>query len=329
MKVIGIVGPYHSGKSFLANALLNASSGAVFVVGSTVDPMTEGIWTLNGSAALPDGTHVLVLDTEGFSSSNVSAEYDARVFAVTALMSSYLISNSIRVIDQVRGRPPASRTNMHSHKDTHARTPTQTDTRTHTRTHTRKQTHINLYLSLTQHTCAQRYTRSTLHMHVHMHRHRARWHSFIALHALPQGAVDHLELLAQRTRLFSAIAVDPAAVFTLPPLMWCVRVRVRVPGRSVGAPDMRGCASLGGPVRGACVSCRTVQDFVQEHIAGENATAWLQRLMRSRRADSEEHPGLGALFAEAQCHTLFLPATTPTALRNLNTCVYSPRRRAH
>ena len=63
--VVGIVGPYHSGKSFLANALLEAPPGRGFLVGSTVNPSTEGVWTLNASASLPRRAgHVLVLDTE-------------------------------------------------------------------------------------------------------------------------------------------------------------------------------------------------------------------------------------------------------------------------
>ncbi|KNC69969.1 hypothetical protein SARC_17507, partial [Sphaeroforma arctica JP610] len=39
-------------------------------------------------------------DTEGFSSSNVTQHYDSKVFAVSALVSSYLLYNSVKIIDQ-------------------------------------------------------------------------------------------------------------------------------------------------------------------------------------------------------------------------------------
>ncbi|XP_022084340.1 uncharacterized protein LOC110975829 isoform X2 [Acanthaster planci] len=43
---------------------------------------------------------VIFLDTEGFAANNVSETYDAKVFAVAALLSSFLIYNSVKVIDQ-------------------------------------------------------------------------------------------------------------------------------------------------------------------------------------------------------------------------------------
>lgn len=43
---------------------------------------------------------VVFLDTEGFAANNISEAYDAKIFAVATLLSSYLIYNSVKIIDQ-------------------------------------------------------------------------------------------------------------------------------------------------------------------------------------------------------------------------------------
>lgn len=43
---------------------------------------------------------IIFLDSEGLFSSNISETYDAKIFAITALLSSQLIYNSVRFIDQ-------------------------------------------------------------------------------------------------------------------------------------------------------------------------------------------------------------------------------------
>ncbi len=47
-----------------------------------------------------DGSKIILLDSEGFFGSDVSEVYDAKIFAVTTLLSSHLIYNSIKLIDQ-------------------------------------------------------------------------------------------------------------------------------------------------------------------------------------------------------------------------------------
>lgn len=49
-----------------------------------------------------DGKQVAVifLDSEGLAASNVSEVYDAKIFAISSLVSSLVIYNSIRLIDQ-------------------------------------------------------------------------------------------------------------------------------------------------------------------------------------------------------------------------------------
>jgi hypothetical protein len=98
--VVGVVGLYHGGKSFLLNQLLGAAPGRGFAVGPSVDPQTMGIWVL--STTLPDGQTVIVLDTEGFFSHEASEVYDAKVFAIASLLSTTLVFNAVKVIDQAQ-----------------------------------------------------------------------------------------------------------------------------------------------------------------------------------------------------------------------------------
>jgi hypothetical protein len=48
---------------------------------------------------MPSGAVVGFLDTEGFSASDRTADYDAKIFAISALLSSHLLYNSVRIID--------------------------------------------------------------------------------------------------------------------------------------------------------------------------------------------------------------------------------------
>ena len=43
---------------------------------------------------------LVFLDSEGFAASNISENYDAKIFAVATLLSSYLVYNSVKIIDQ-------------------------------------------------------------------------------------------------------------------------------------------------------------------------------------------------------------------------------------
>ncbi|XP_078606478.1 uncharacterized protein LOC144879110 [Branchiostoma floridae x Branchiostoma japonicum] len=99
---IAVVGKFHSGKSFLMNQLMGKSTG--FGVGPYVRPHTMGIWMWGKpmEMTLPSGDKlsVIFLDTEGFAANNISENYDAKIFAVSTLLSSYLIYNSVKIIDQ-------------------------------------------------------------------------------------------------------------------------------------------------------------------------------------------------------------------------------------
>ncbi|KAF2076371.1 hypothetical protein CYY_002328 [Polysphondylium violaceum] len=99
LSILGVVGTFHSGKSFLLNQLLDTTDR--FTVGPTVHPETMGIWVWASKVRYAGKLHnLLLLDTEGFYSSNVSETYDAKIFAITTLLSSHLIYNSVKIIDQ-------------------------------------------------------------------------------------------------------------------------------------------------------------------------------------------------------------------------------------
>ncbi len=112
--VIGVVGPYHTGKSFLLNSLISYWRSEInkaknkfttegielFEVADKVDPTTMGLWLLKTDITLKDGSVVLFMDTEGFYGQDVSESYDARIFTVATLLSSHLIYTSKGLIDQ-------------------------------------------------------------------------------------------------------------------------------------------------------------------------------------------------------------------------------------
>eukprot|EP01135_Chromosphaera_perkinsii_P011048 Nk52_evm7s2325 gene=Nk52_evmTU7s2325 len=145
--VVAVVGPFHSGKSFLLNQLIGENfihedekkekeatstststtpgetrkEDAGFKLGPSVEPTTMGIWSWGRPQIVvrepknpgnvddmsaeekqqeEEKVAVLYLDTEGFSARNISETYDAKIFAVSALLSSYLVYNSVKIIDQ-------------------------------------------------------------------------------------------------------------------------------------------------------------------------------------------------------------------------------------
>ncbi|GAB6024572.1 hypothetical protein CHUAL_009723 [Chamberlinius hualienensis] len=102
---VAVVGKFHSGKSFLLNQLMRKSSGFGFQIGPTVKPQTMGIWMWGKPLEIRvnstiEKLSVIFLDTEGFAANNISEHYDAKIFAVATLLSSYLIYNSVKIIDQ-------------------------------------------------------------------------------------------------------------------------------------------------------------------------------------------------------------------------------------
>lgn len=101
--MVAVVGKFHSGKSFLMNQLMGKSAG--FGIGPSVQPKTMGIWMWGlplqvDSPSTGRRINIVFLDTEGFAANNVTENYDAKVFAVSTLLSSHLLYNSVKIIDQ-------------------------------------------------------------------------------------------------------------------------------------------------------------------------------------------------------------------------------------
>ncbi|XP_029803003.1 guanylate-binding protein 4-like isoform X2 [Suricata suricatta] len=96
--VVGIVGLYRTGKSYLMNRLAGQKHG--FSMGSTVKPKTKGIWMwCEPHPSKPNHTLVL-LDTEGLGNlEREDLKNDSWIFALTVLLSSTLIYNSLGTIN--------------------------------------------------------------------------------------------------------------------------------------------------------------------------------------------------------------------------------------
>lgn len=98
ISLLSVVGPYHSGKSFLLNSLLGDMRA--FIIGRRTSPETMGIWLCRTKMRAMDGSEVWLMDSEGFFGPGVEESYDAKVFTVAALLGSHLVYNSVKIIDQ-------------------------------------------------------------------------------------------------------------------------------------------------------------------------------------------------------------------------------------
>jgi hypothetical protein len=102
--VIAVAGLYRTGKSFFLNNLAGTvgKKTAQFKVGSTSESCTRGInlWVTPDELTTACGAKLLLLDTEGMASMDQDEAYDAQVFALGLLLSSYFVLNSMGVIDE-------------------------------------------------------------------------------------------------------------------------------------------------------------------------------------------------------------------------------------
>ena len=64
------------------------------------EPTTYGIWSpLSLHKLTPDGPNVLLLDTEGFAAVDNTPDIDAKIFAITSLLSTKLLYNKVGVVN--------------------------------------------------------------------------------------------------------------------------------------------------------------------------------------------------------------------------------------
>ncbi|KAG8465171.1 hypothetical protein KFE25_012534 [Diacronema lutheri] len=99
--VIAIAGLYRTGKSFLLNCIIGATGATpALPVGSTSESCTRGIDVCVTPTRLANGARLVLLDTEGLASMEQDEAYDAQVFALALLLSSYFVLNSMGVLDE-------------------------------------------------------------------------------------------------------------------------------------------------------------------------------------------------------------------------------------
>ncbi|XP_040482520.1 guanylate-binding protein 6-like, partial [Ursus maritimus] len=96
--VVGIVGLYRTGKSYLMNRLAGQNHG--FVLGSTVRSETKGIWMWCVPHPSKLNHTLVLLDTEGLGNiERIDLKNDSQIFALTVLLSSTLVYNSMGTIN--------------------------------------------------------------------------------------------------------------------------------------------------------------------------------------------------------------------------------------
>ncbi|KAG9465089.1 hypothetical protein GDO78_018935 [Eleutherodactylus coqui] len=97
--VVAIVGKYRTGKSYLMNILAGRKNG--FSLGSTVQSKTKGIWMWCVPHPVKHEHTLVLLDTEGLGDvEKENSQNDSWIFALSVLLSSTLVYNSMGTIDQ-------------------------------------------------------------------------------------------------------------------------------------------------------------------------------------------------------------------------------------
>jgi hypothetical protein len=69
-------------------------------VGPTVRPCTKGLWLWSVPVESADGTHLVLLDSEGIDAYDQTAQYSTQIFAMAVLMSSTFVYNQMGGIDE-------------------------------------------------------------------------------------------------------------------------------------------------------------------------------------------------------------------------------------
>ncbi|XP_064412773.1 guanylate-binding protein 1-like [Latimeria chalumnae] len=96
--MVAVVGLYRTGKSFLMNKLTKKKTG--FSLGSTVKSHTKGIWMWCLPHPCKPDHCLVIIDTEGLGDvKKGDQKNDHWLFALSILMSSMLIYNSMKIID--------------------------------------------------------------------------------------------------------------------------------------------------------------------------------------------------------------------------------------
>ena len=101
ISICSIVGKYRTGKSFLLNRLLDLNEENGFNVSSNINACTKGLWIWSRPIfSQKDNLNIIFMDTEGLDSVDRNSDTDSKLFALTVLISSYFIYNSVGAIDE-------------------------------------------------------------------------------------------------------------------------------------------------------------------------------------------------------------------------------------
>ena len=99
--ICSIVGKYRSGKSFLMNKILELEKDNGFQVSASVNACTKGLWIWSKPVFNEkDYLNIIFMDTEGLDSVDRDSTADSKLFALSVLLSSYLMYNSVGAIDE-------------------------------------------------------------------------------------------------------------------------------------------------------------------------------------------------------------------------------------
>ena len=101
--IVVVVGKYRTGKSFLMNRCLLGDQGGGFSVGSTINSCTKGIWVYPKIIEAGIGRNkrkVVVMDSEGIGALDTDSTHDTKIFALSLLLSSQFVYNSMGSIDE-------------------------------------------------------------------------------------------------------------------------------------------------------------------------------------------------------------------------------------
>ena len=98
--VLSVTGPYRSGKSFLANLIMNNMAG--FKVGATINACTKGLWVWGRPIPISKNRKLIILDSEGLGSveKDRTGNIDMKIFTLSVLLSSCLIYNTKHAISE-------------------------------------------------------------------------------------------------------------------------------------------------------------------------------------------------------------------------------------
>lgn len=98
ISVIGIVGKYRTGKSYLMNQITGNRGG--FSVGNTVQGHTKGVWVRLCKNKVRDDEYIVLLDTEGMDDMDGNDERSIHIFILMVIVCSCVLVNCRNVIDE-------------------------------------------------------------------------------------------------------------------------------------------------------------------------------------------------------------------------------------